>query len=87
LRFDPSEIRARYAACKSSSEIYNWSFDPDVLRRFEEDVWSIAVKPMVVVKRAAGETCGTVQVICAANELGNFALDLLDYVRLLSRRE
>jgi 2-polyprenyl-6-methoxyphenol hydroxylase-like FAD-dependent oxidoreductase len=37
LHFDPAEIRARYAACKSSPEIYNWSFDPGVLRRFVAD--------------------------------------------------
>jgi 2-polyprenyl-6-methoxyphenol hydroxylase-like FAD-dependent oxidoreductase len=54
LRFDPSEIRARYAACKSSSEIYNWSFDPDVLRRFEEDVWSNAVQDECATELLAG---------------------------------
>jgi len=44
LRFDPAEIRARYAASRSSSEIYNWSFDPGVLGRFQEDEWSNVVE-------------------------------------------
>jgi hypothetical protein len=42
LSFDPAEIRNRYSACKSSPEIYDWSFDPCVLRRFVEEECSNA---------------------------------------------
>ena len=34
LRFDPAETRERYAACEGAAEVYPWSFDPHVLRRF-----------------------------------------------------
>jgi 2-polyprenyl-6-methoxyphenol hydroxylase-like FAD-dependent oxidoreductase len=44
LRFDPAEIRSRYAAHRSSPEVYDWSFDPRVLRRFVEEEWSNAVE-------------------------------------------
>jgi hypothetical protein len=37
LRFDPAEMRERYAACEGSAETYTWSFDPRVLRRFVEE--------------------------------------------------
>ena len=42
LCFDPAEIRNRYAACKGSPEIYDWSFDPGVLRCFVEEECSNA---------------------------------------------
>lgn len=34
LRFDPAEMRARWAECEGSEESYPWSFDPHVLGRF-----------------------------------------------------
>ncbi|MEK6279427.1 MAG: hypothetical protein AABN95_03660 [Acidobacteriota bacterium] len=37
LRFDPAELRDRYAACEDSSETYEWSFDPCVLRGFVDE--------------------------------------------------
>ncbi|HET9714434.1 MAG TPA: hypothetical protein VFP64_21270 [Pyrinomonadaceae bacterium] len=40
LDFDPIEIRNRYASCQHSSEVFEWSFDPAVLRRFVEEEWS-----------------------------------------------
>jgi flavin-dependent dehydrogenase len=36
LRFDPEEIRARFAACEGSAEPYPWTLDPHVLRRLIE---------------------------------------------------
>jgi len=43
LRFDPVEMRDRYASCKGSSEMYAWSFDPKVLQCFVEEEWSDAL--------------------------------------------
>lgn len=34
LRFDPAEMRERYARCSRTAELYAWSFDPGVLRQF-----------------------------------------------------
>lgn len=34
FRFDPAEMRERFAACEGSQEQYEWSFDPTVLTRF-----------------------------------------------------
>jgi len=34
LRFDPDEMRARYAVCEGDQGLYEWSFDPFALRRF-----------------------------------------------------
>jgi 2-polyprenyl-6-methoxyphenol hydroxylase-like FAD-dependent oxidoreductase len=33
-RFDPDEIRGRYARCADSTQLYEWSFDPYALVRF-----------------------------------------------------
>lgn len=54
LRFDPSEMRDRYASCKDSSEMYAWSFDPKVLHRFEEEVWSEHVEEDVELLAGVG---------------------------------
>jgi hypothetical protein len=35
LSFDPAEMSARWAECEGSGELYQWSFDPSVLRRFQ----------------------------------------------------
>ena len=34
FRFDPAEMRERFAACEDSAGQYEWSFDPTVLTRF-----------------------------------------------------
>jgi 2-polyprenyl-6-methoxyphenol hydroxylase-like FAD-dependent oxidoreductase len=36
LHFDPEEIRDSYLRCESSTEQYEWTFDPHVLRRLIE---------------------------------------------------
>jgi hypothetical protein len=35
LRFDPAQMRERYAACAGDERLYEWSLDPLALRRFE----------------------------------------------------
>lgn len=44
LRFDPAEIRERYATCEDSAETYAWSFDPSVLRRFVDEAQPLEVE-------------------------------------------
>jgi flavin-dependent dehydrogenase len=34
VRFDPEEMRVRYAQCVATDALYEWSFDPTVLRQF-----------------------------------------------------
>ncbi|HEX8634181.1 MAG TPA: hypothetical protein VF703_08535 [Pyrinomonadaceae bacterium] len=34
LSFDPEQIRERYAACEGDDDLYEWSFDPRSLQRF-----------------------------------------------------
>jgi hypothetical protein len=34
FRFDPAELRERFAACEDSAGQYEWSFDPRILTRF-----------------------------------------------------
>jgi hypothetical protein len=36
-RFDPDDIRERYARCSATTELYEWSFDPGALRQFAAD--------------------------------------------------
>lgn len=44
VRFNPAEMRERYAGCSAKTELYEWSFDPCVLRQFAlESVERIAV--------------------------------------------
>ncbi len=33
--FDPAEMRRRWQACSASTELWEWSFDPRILERFE----------------------------------------------------
>lgn len=54
LNFDPVDIRNRYASCKSSSEVYDWSFDPGVLRRFVEEEWSNTTEDDVALLAGVG---------------------------------
>jgi flavin-dependent dehydrogenase len=43
LRFDPVEMRDRYALYKGSAEMYAWSFDPKVLQCFVEEECAEAI--------------------------------------------
>ena len=54
LNFDPIEIRARYASCKRSSERFDWSFDPGVLRRFVDEEWTGAAEDDVELLLGVG---------------------------------
>jgi hypothetical protein len=35
LRFDPDAMARRWAGCAGSDELYDWPFDPHVLRVFD----------------------------------------------------
>jgi 2-polyprenyl-6-methoxyphenol hydroxylase-like FAD-dependent oxidoreductase len=37
LRFDPDEMRERYARCAAATGLYEWSFDPGALRQFADE--------------------------------------------------
>jgi 2-polyprenyl-6-methoxyphenol hydroxylase-like FAD-dependent oxidoreductase len=37
IRFDPEEMRERYARCSATTELHVWSFDPGVLRQFADE--------------------------------------------------
>ncbi len=35
--FDPAETERRWRACRSSTAVYEWTFDPAVLQRFDTE--------------------------------------------------
>jgi flavin-dependent dehydrogenase len=59
LRFDPDEIRDRYAGCSASETSYDWVFDPCVLGKFITEPRRGFAESATMYAGKGGAQCGT----------------------------